>query len=45
MDSSELADTVVMKTLKDMRKLLARENAESLPIQTDVSMSVGDLEL
>ena len=45
MDSNDLADTVIMKTLKDMRKLLARENTESLPIQTDASMSVGDSEL
>ncbi len=45
MDSNDLADTVIMKTLKDMRKLLARENTESLPIQTDASTSVGDSEL
>ena len=45
MDDSELADTVIMKTLKDMRELLASENTESLPIQTEASMSLGDLEI
>ena len=45
MDSNDLADTVIMKTLTDMRNLLASENTESLPIQTESSMSLGDSEL
>jgi general secretion pathway protein A len=32
LDSSGLADTVIMKNMRDMRKLLARENTQSLPI-------------
>ncbi len=43
-DGSDLADTVVMKTLRDMRKLLARENTQSLPIPTEESLSGNDLE-
>ena len=44
LDGASLADTVVMKTLRDMRKLLARENTQSLPIPTDDSLPAGDLE-
>jgi len=31
LDGSEFADTAIMKTLEDMRKLLAQENTEILP--------------
>jgi pSer/pThr/pTyr-binding forkhead associated (FHA) protein len=31
LDGSEFADTAIMKTLQDMRKLLAQENTEILP--------------
>jgi type II secretory pathway predicted ATPase ExeA len=42
LDDAGLADTVVMRTLRDMRKLLARENTQSLPIQTEESLSASD---
>lgn len=44
LDSASLADTVVMKTLRDMRKLLARENTQSLPIPTEDSLPASDLD-
>ena len=44
LDGADLADTVVMKTLRDMRKLLARENTQSLPIATEDSLPAGDLD-
>lgn len=44
LDDAGLADTVVMRTLRDMRKLLARENTQSLPIPTEESMSASDSE-
>ena len=31
LDGEQFADTTIMKTLDDMRKLLARENTEVLP--------------
>jgi hypothetical protein len=31
LDGIEFADTAIMKTLEDMRKLLAQENTEILP--------------
>ncbi len=31
----EFADTVIMKSLDDMRQLLAQENTEVMPIQTE----------
>lgn len=35
LDGNEFVDTVVMKTLDDMRKLLAEENTEMLPVQPE----------
>ena len=35
LDGIELADTVIMKTLDDMRKLLAKENTAVLPVQSE----------
>ena len=35
LDGFEFADTEIMKTLDDMRKLLARENTEIMPVQTE----------
>jgi len=35
LDGLEFADTAIMKTLEDMRKLLAQENTEILPAQTE----------
>ena len=35
LDGSEFADTAIMKTLEDMRKLLAQENTEILPAATE----------
>lgn len=34
-DGDEFADTAIMKTLDDMRSLLARENTEVMPIPTE----------
>lgn len=35
LDGIEFADTVIMKTLEDMRNLLAQEDTETLPIGTE----------
>jgi type II secretory pathway predicted ATPase ExeA len=35
LESAEFADTVIMKTLQDMRSLLAQENTELLPTATE----------
>jgi hypothetical protein len=35
LDGAEFADTVVMKTLEDMRALLAQENTALLPALTE----------
>jgi hypothetical protein len=35
LDGMEFADTAIMKTLEDMRRLLAQENTEILPAQTE----------
>ncbi|MDH3372572.1 MAG: FHA domain-containing protein [Gammaproteobacteria bacterium] len=35
LEGVEFADTVIMKTLEDMRRLLAQENTEVLPTQTE----------
>jgi type II secretory pathway predicted ATPase ExeA len=43
-DGSGLADTVVVKNLRDMRKLLARENTQSLPIPHGETLSTSDAE-
>jgi general secretion pathway protein A len=42
LDDAGLADTIVMRTLRDMRKLLARENTQSLPIPTDESLLASE---
>ncbi len=42
LDESDLDDTVMMKTLTDMRQLLARENTQSLPIPPEKSLSPSD---
>ena len=44
LDDASMADTVVMRTLRDMRKLLAKENTQSLPIQKEESLSANDLD-
>ena len=44
LDGAGLADTVVMKTMRDMRKLLARENTQSLPIPTEDYVPASDLD-
>ena len=42
LDESDLDDTAMMKTLTDMRQLLARENTQSLPIPPEKSLSPSD---
>ncbi len=42
LDGDDLAETMVMKTLQDMRKLIAKENTGSLPIPSEESLSAGD---
>jgi pSer/pThr/pTyr-binding forkhead associated (FHA) protein len=42
LDSAGFNDTVVMKTIEDMRRILARENTEILPAQQDAAESGGD---
>ena len=44
LDDASMADTVVMRTLRDMRKLLAKENTQSLPIQKEEPLSANDLD-
>jgi len=44
LDDASMADTVVMRTLRDMRKLLAKENTQSLPIPNEESLSANDLD-
>ena len=44
LDDASMADTVVMRTLRDMRKLLAKENTQSLPIPNEESLSAKDLD-
>ena len=42
LEGTEFADTVIMKTLEDMRKLLAQENTEILPaVNEDLPTSGG----
>lgn len=38
------ADTVIMKDLSDMRKMLARENTASLPVPPDIDVAAGKKE-
>ena len=42
LEGSEFADTVVMKTLEDMRKLLAQENTAILPTMTENLPTFGN---
>ncbi len=42
-DRADFADTVIMKTLEDMRILLARENTEILPAATENVPTAGHL--
>lgn len=43
LEGDEFADTAIMKTLEDMRKLLAHENTEVLPAATEnVATQTGD---
>jgi pSer/pThr/pTyr-binding forkhead associated (FHA) protein len=41
LDGTEFADTVVMKTLADMRALLARENTELMPTPSENVPTIG----
>jgi general secretion pathway protein A len=41
LDCDQFADTAIMKTLDDMRRLLAQENTEILPAQTDNLPTTG----
>ena len=41
LDGDQFADTAIMKTLEDMRKLLAHENTEILPAQTENLPTTG----
>lgn len=42
LDSDEFADTAIMKTLEDMRGLLARENTEILPAPSENVPTLGN---
>lgn len=42
LDTDQFADTAIMKTLEDMRALLARENTEILPIQSEDVPTLGN---
>ncbi len=42
LDSDQFADTAIMKTLDDMRKLLAQENTEILPAQPENLPTTGN---
>ncbi len=42
-DDTKFADTAIMKTLEDMRKLLAKENTEVLPAVTENLPTAGHL--
>jgi pSer/pThr/pTyr-binding forkhead associated (FHA) protein len=41
LDGAEFADTGIMKTLEDMRKLLARENTELMPATSENLPTIG----
>jgi hypothetical protein len=41
LEGSEFADTAIMKTLEDMRDLLAQENTETLPVATENAPTAG----
>lgn len=42
LDGDEFADTAIMKTLEDMRALLARENTELMPAPTENVPTLGN---
>ena len=44
LDSAGFDDTVIMKNLQDMRKLLAKENTQSLPIASGDDFAMSDSE-
>jgi hypothetical protein len=41
LEGAEFADTIIMKTLQDMRRLLAQENTELLPALQEASSETG----
>jgi pSer/pThr/pTyr-binding forkhead associated (FHA) protein len=44
LDGAGFDETLIMKNLQDMRKLLAKENTQSMPIATSDDFSIGDSE-
>ncbi len=40
--AADLADTIIMKNLDDMRRMLAQENTHEMPLDIDELMSSGD---
>ena len=44
LDGAGFDDTAIMHNLQDMRKLLARENTQSLPIATEEAFAASDSE-
>jgi pSer/pThr/pTyr-binding forkhead associated (FHA) protein len=42
LEGSEFADTVIMKTLDDMRALLNRKNTELLPVTSEDMPTIGN---
>ena len=45
LDGAGFDDTVIMKSLQDMRKLLARENTQAMPIASGENLLSGDSDL
>ena len=41
-DEAGLADTIIMKNLDDMRRMLALENTHTMPLDMDKLMASGD---
>jgi hypothetical protein len=41
-DATDMADTVIMKNLDDMRRMLAQENTHEMLLDIDELMSMGD---
>jgi type II secretory pathway predicted ATPase ExeA len=41
-DATDMADTVIMKNLDDMRRMLAQENTHEMLLDVDDLMSIGD---
>ena len=42
LEGTGFTDTVILKSLEDMRKVLARENTQALPILTGDALSASD---